>query len=72
MDDAHDTFEFLCPECNRWLRARVTAAGRRLRCPECLHTISVPDPDPPSTVKFNRAELNVRFSIDPPTSQPPS
>ncbi len=39
-------FQFACDQCGKQLKVRDELAGRRVRCPYCQHTISVPTESP--------------------------
>lgn len=42
--DNQNLLAFRCPHCDKRLRTRLELAGRKLKCPKCAQTISVPAP----------------------------
>src|SRR5262249_11505509 len=43
--------EFNCDHCERSIRVRDELAGKRVKCPSCSETVSVPDEDQPAPAR---------------------
>lgn len=39
-------FKFPCPQCQAKLRCEPTAVGKKIKCPKCSTSVTVPEPEP--------------------------